>query len=232
MPNVSYKNAMMHFADFLRKLPPLVPEEVRAEMFEMFEELKRLTHTPGEVIEELLFFYGGLIWPYAQAFGTLHEVQSKNMSRNLFLQQASPTLRKHFLLFEASGMGFDDLYSGRGLERFEAKHRNEMGSLFSRIKEATEKYTRQAVLAFERKRYLSHVEKAKQRFEKMQSHAARLRTLQEKYHANQKFVDDIEAHLRSYEEGLALFHRGISEMEMEEAHDHFVGRAFERGKFV
>ena len=87
----------------------------------------------------------------------------------------------------------------------------------------------QVIVLHYEKKYRKKINIFKEELKEMEGHVSELqKLLHDKSYKNLHF--EIKAYVKGYEEGLALFHKGIKKLELANAKKHFAGRLFEQKK--
>jgi hypothetical protein len=226
---LSYSYALLGFKQFVETLPPLVPPELKKEIKEMYNEMIHGGTKCVEVLEELLFHYSKLVWPYKQAFQYFFHSEEQLLAQKIFLKKCSPSLRKKYKSIMLQGVSFFDIYKGRAMHFFDHIHRVEIVGILTDIIEYLRRHVRQIVLGLHEKKYRKKINIFKEELKEMEGHVSELqKLLHDKSYKNLHF--EIKAYVKGYEEGLALFHKGIKKLELANAKKHFAGRLFEQKK--
>jgi len=230
MPYGHATYSLYFFEQFATNLPPLLPEELKGEIQNAYEQLTQNVSLTSEEIDDTLIVLGKRVWPYRQAFLEFYRVEEGHLGEKVFLKKSPVVLRKRYNEFLAHGGSYEDLYKGVSVDFFTSKQRVEIMELLVEIRDFLNKHTRQSVLGLKRKEYTKKIHEFEAIYNKMEDKINVLRDMAEKEAEHPEFFAEIQAHIRSFEEGMCMMHSGVGEMELEQSLEHFHGRKFEKNK--
>ncbi|MFH0857305.1 MAG: hypothetical protein V1848_00995 [Candidatus Magasanikbacteria bacterium] len=230
MPYGHATYTLFFFEQFATNLPPLLPDGVKEEIQNAYEQLTHNVSLTSEEIDDTLIVFGKRVWPYRQAFLEFYRVEEGHLAEKVFLKKAHPVLRKRYNEFLAHGGSYENLYKGISVDFFTSTQRVEIAELLTDIRDFLNRHTRQSVIGLKRKEYLKKIHDFEMVYNKMEEKINVLRDLADKEAEHPEFFAEIQAHIRSFEEGMCLMHTGVGELELEQSLEHFHGRKFEKKK--
>ena len=205
-------------------LPPLVPSEVVRDMGAALEQLQsNFALTLGE-LEDTMISFGRRVWPYLQAFEELYNVYQGELGEKLFIQKATPELRRLLESFRASGASWREFYVGAGAAQAPADERVTLHQIMVDIQCDVRAFAYQAVLHTDRARYERRISEFQNILTDMEHRLDALRELAEMEQEHPQLAAEIREQIRGFEYGLAYLGPQVDYATVCNTHDHFTGR--------
>jgi len=223
MHHPATKHTLDIFKRIYDKLPPLVPDEIKKEMKEKFDEAMEDGELTLEELEDIMITYGKKVWPYIQAFEKIYEVYKHELSEQLFHQRASQSLKEKYDFFKETGGSFHDLHSGAISIFFDHNERSELAALLVDLDNELRQHTYQAVLSHDRDEYEDKIDHYKELLEEAEEHFQALEKLIDSIEYKY-FVEDIKDHLRAFEYSFSFLGPKIAINEIRGIKEYYEGR--------
>lgn len=145
------------FDQFSRRLPPLVPESLKANLMAANERAKTDDTLTVEGVEAELIYFAKQLWPYRRAFLDMYQIEREHMGETFFLQGLPRSLKKKYQSFTMGGGTYRDLRLGRHIDHFTLEERQELYPVFVSVDQQLFDYTRQRAVSIARMDYLAAV---------------------------------------------------------------------------
>jgi len=192
------------FERIYSNLPPLVPDETKKEMEHALEHLKNDTDLSTEETENTLIVFGKKIWPYWKAFNEFVDSFDGQMGEKFFVGKLNNELKQKYKLFKEHGGTYADVYSGGPAFFFGIDERQPMTEALLGADEDLKRYTVQAVLSTDRKKYEDLILDFQTILDDIEKRLDSLRLKADDEQEHPKLADEIRAHVRAFEHGLCL----------------------------
>ena len=215
------------FERIYNNLPPLVPGEIVENMAAAIEQIRsNYSLTLGE-LEDTMIVFGKKVWPYRRAFEELLQVYECQIAEKLFIQKASPAVRRSYEIFKTTGGVWRDLYSGAVAHVFTVEDRPGLHGIIVDVKCAINAFAAQAVVTIDRAKYEAQIEEFKEILSDIELRLQSLRRLADEEQEHPQLAAEIREHIRGFEYGLACLGPRVDYAAVCNAHEHFQGRKLE-----
>lgn len=208
-------------------LPPLLPAEIAHDMGAALEQLRSNFTLTLEELEDTMILFGRRVWPFFQAFEELYNVYQGELGEKLFIQKASPELRRTLESFRQAGGSWREFYLGSGEAQIPSEHRVLMHQIMVDIQCDVRAFAYQAVMHGDRARYEQRIREFQGILADMEHRLDSLRELADMEQEHPQLAAEIRGQIRAFEYGLAYLGPQIDYATVCNTHDHFVGRRTE-----
>lgn len=218
-------NTLNIFKQLYTYLPPLVPDDVRADMKTALEQLEHNPHLTIEELEETMIAFGKKIWAYRKAFHEMVDVYEGNIGETLLKNNLTPELRHTYEAFIAHGGTYRDFISGGALvEFFDADQRATLHEIVLLIRNVVYQHARQAVLTTDRSTYIKKIEEFECVQQEIEAVLTHLRALADAEQEHPELATEIREHVRGFEYGLAALGSSPNLTQVLQSIDYVAGR--------
>ena len=145
------------FAHLRRQAPPLVPDEIIADMDAALEQMRANYDLEIEELEQTIIVFGKRIWPHRKAFAEFLDMTEKRLGESFLIGRVSRGLKKRYEEFKAHGGTVRDLHSGNPASFFSSDARLELCQALIGMSDDVLRHAEQEVLSTERARYEERV---------------------------------------------------------------------------
>lgn len=205
-------------------LPPLLPPDLGRDMSAALEQMQGNFSLTLAELEDTMIAFGRRVWPYAQAFEELYNVYQAELGEKLFIQKATPELRRALQTFREAGGSWREFYVGAGAAQVSAEERVTLHQIIVDIQCDVRAFAYQAVMHADRKRYERRITEFQQILTDMERRLDALRELADMEQEHPQFAAEIRGQIREFEYGLAYLGPQIDYATVCNTHDHFTGR--------
>lgn len=224
MHHPTVKATIEIFERMYRNLPPLVPEQVVADMGVAVDQIRANPDLDVDEIETTMLVFAKKIWAYNQAFQEIVASYDARMGEKLFLQHLTPSLRKKYAAFCEHGHTFADLHSSATINFFFPEDRVELHKILVTISCDVRGLAVQAVLHGEKKKYLDRIQEFEEILYDIDQQLEDLLQLAENEQEHPVLAAEIREHVKGFEHSIALLGPGIDFEAVCNAREHFRGR--------
>ncbi len=217
------------YETILKRIPPLVPRQVKQDLEIELDRLYRAEDVTLHEVERSMAEHGTKLWPYMRAFEEMVEHHEKTMGDKFFMQKATPSLRKKYMLVCDLGGSFGPVCHGTVLDHFDHDDRQELNELLVDLKHDIRRYAMQAVLTHDRKTYEEKIEYYGKMIEEVNGVLALLRGLAEnqpEHHSD--LAQDIQSNIKAIEHSISFLGPRIEIEEIRGMPEYFQGKREER----
>ncbi len=222
--SASIQHTLAIFERTCINLPPLLPQELGRDMSAALEQMQGNFSLTLEELEDTMIAFGRRAWPYLQAFEELYNVYQAELGEKLFIQKATPELRRTLENFRASGGGWREFYVGAGAAQVSTEERVTLHQIIVDIQCDVRAFAYQAVMHADRTRYERRISEFQQILADMERRLDALRELADMEQEHPQFAAEIRGQIRAFEYGLAYLGPQVDYATVCNTHDHFTGR--------
>ncbi len=217
------------YETILHRLPPLVPQNLKQNLEVEIDRLYRTEDISLSEVEQSMVEHGMKLWPYMRAFEEMVEHHEKIMGDKFFIQKASPSLRKKYMLVCELGGGFGPVCRGALPEHFDHAEKQELGELLVDLKHDIRRYAMQAVLTHDRKTYEEKIEYYGKMIEEVNEVLRSLHDLAENQSEDHRdLAQDIKSKITGIEHSIAMLGPRIEIGEIRQMPAYYEGKREER----
>lgn len=217
------------YETILNRIPPLVPQQMKQGLEIELDRLYRTEDITLHEVEKSMAEHGTKLWPYMRAFEEMVEYHQKIMGDKFFIQKATPSLRKKYMLVGELGGSFSQVYHGAVPDHFNHDDRQELNELLVDLKHDIRRYAMQAVLTHDRKTYEEKIEYYGKMIEEVNGVLVSLRGLAENQPEHHRdFAHDIQSKIQAIEHSISFLGPRIEIEEIRGMPEYFQGKREER----
>lgn len=218
-------NTLQIFKQLYDYLPPLVPEDVRADMKEALDQLEHNPHLTLDELEDTMISFGKKIWPYRKAYHEMVDVYEGKIGESMLLQLLPKPIKKKYGEFIAHGGTYRDFVAGgAAVEFFDPEERVELTKVLVSIRAAVHQHARQAALTTDNALYKKKIEEFRNVQSEITAVFDHLHELADAEQEHPELATEIRSHIRGFEYGLAALGPQSSLATMTESIDYFASR--------
>lgn len=218
-------NTLSIFRRLYDYLPPMVPDNVRADMKEALEQLENNPHLTIEELEDTMISFGKKIWPYRKAFYEIVDVYEGKMGETILLNSLSKPIQKKYGEFIAHGGTYRDFIAGStALDFFDADERAYLSETLVNLRSHIYQHARQAAMTTDKNIYIKKIEEFQNVQAEIEAVFEHLHELADAEQEHPELATEIRAHVRGFEYGLAALGPQPSLDQVAESVDYFTGR--------
>lgn len=216
------------FQRLATEVPPLVPEQLRSDVKESYEQASGNVHLEIEELEDIVVSFGKKLWPYREAFLEMYRLSESTVGEKFFEAKLYPELRTPYNQYLDRGHSFTSLYLGRDMEEFTAEQRQELCELMVALKHELWDYTVQRVLGVDKEKYQEKIAEFTDVQRTIQKELDKLHQMAEAEEDHPELAMEMKEHIRGFEHGMALLGPKLDHSAVCEVVPHFEGRRKER----
>mgnify|MGYP007094905229 CR=1 FL=1 len=224
MNNSTAKHTVDIFEIMYKRLPPLVPEEVKKEFDHALDHLHNDVTITSEDVEDIVIALGKKIWPYWKAFGEFLDMYQGKLGEKFLLGHLQPSLKNKYKEMKEHGATYHDLRSGGSLDYFESEEKVILNESMVDVDTDIRLHASQAVLSLDRKKYEDLIIDFQTILDDIEKRLETFRILAEDEEEHPRLADEIRAQVRSFEFGLCLLGPNTQHIQVLEAEDYFIER--------
>lgn len=226
--SIMSKHTISIFKRMSEKLPPLLPEETRAELRRALERLEGNLAAASEEVDNIVIALGKMVWPHWKAFNRFLEEYHGKLGEKFLLGKLSPALKQRYHELKERGVAYSDLRSGGPLAFFTSEEREIFAPLFVEIDREIRCHAEQAVLTGERRRYEELAADFQNILDEIEKRLDDLRLVADSEAENSALAEEIRSQVRAFEYGMCLLGPAVQPMAVLNAVDYFVERKLEK----
>ncbi|MBU0661288.1 hypothetical protein KKG22_03875 [Patescibacteria group bacterium] len=213
------------FKQLVDHMPPLVPDELVADVQSAYEQAANNMTLSVEALEETMIVFGKKLWPYREAFFEFYRIYEGELGERFLLQKLHGVSKKHVQEFFASGGTFRSFYRGADLHTvLTPEDRQQLCEQLVGVDKDLWNYTVQRLLSTEEVAYQKKIEEFTLLFADMEQLVSGLHAMAEDEQEHPELAGEIREHIRSFEYGVSLLGPKMSYEALCEAPIHFIGR--------
>jgi len=224
MHHPQVKHTIDIFEQVYRRLPPLVPPEVKDEMAHALEHLHNDFTIEAPEVENVIIALGKKIWPYWKAYVEFYDLYQGKLGEKFLLVKLEPNLKNRYKEFKEHGGDYHDLHSGAPLSYFNSDERLKLTQRIVEVDNDVHQYVRQAVISSEANKYQELIIEFSEILENMEKRLDTLRQMAEDEEEHPRLAEEIRAHVRSFEFGLCLLGPHTNSQDVFAAEEFFTER--------
>ena len=230
--NMTHSPSVRHTLWIFERLrgdaPPLVPIEISADLDQALEQIRSNFDLTLEELEGTFIVFGKKLWPYRKAFEEFLDVSEARLGEKFLLSEFARGLKQRYEEFKAHGGGLRDLHTGSPASFFTVPERNELCGALVEMNHEIRKYTAQAVLTTERRRYEQRIVEFQIILDDIEKRLDTLRRMADDEQEHPELASEIRAQIRAFEYGLCLLGPEHRYEAVCLAEEHFAGRREEK----
>lgn len=224
MNNSQAKHTIDIFERMYKKMPPLVPKEIKKEFDHALDHLHDDITVTTEDVEDIVIALGKKIWPYWKAFGEFLDMYQGKLGEKFLLGKLSPDLKNKYKEIKEHGATYRDLRTGSPLSYFESEERLILTEGLVEVDGDIRLHTEQAVLSLDRKKYEDLILDFQTILDDIEKRLETFRTMAEDEEGHPRLADEIRDQVRSFEFGLCLLGPNTEHHQVLNAADYFEER--------
>jgi len=228
MHNPSIKHTLDIFEQFTQKIPPLVPDTLKADVKQAFEQMKHNYDLSLEELEKTVVVFGKKLWPYRKAFEEFFNIYESKFGEKFLIGTMSASLKKRFNEFKEYGGTYRDLHTGNPAVFFSSEERVVLCRDVIGVNEDIRKHTVQAVLATDRARYEKRIVEFQIILDDIEKRLDSLRMMADDEQEHPELASEIREQILSFEYGLCLLGPPHHYDAICNAEGHYSGRKIEK----
>ena len=228
MHNPSIKHTLNVFSHLIKKLPPLVDKNIKADCRRAYEQISQNYDLGLAEFEKTIIIFGKKLWPYRRAFEEFFNLYESKFGEKFLIGKLAPALKKRYKEFREYGGAFRDLHSGNPALFFSPVERVEICRSLMSVNDDIIQYTAQAVLTSDRVAYEKRIVEFQVILDDIEKRLDSLRLMADDEQEHPELAAEIRQQVLSFEYGLCLLGPPHHYAAICQAEDHFVGRRKEK----
>lgn len=198
------KHTTAIFERIYKNLPPLVPEEVKKEMQHALEHFQTDFTVTLDEIDDTIIIFGKQIWAYWKAFQEILDMHEGKLGDDFLLGKLPHELKSRYKQFKEHGGTYFDIYSGSPAAFFTPEERQELTICLIEVDKELRKYTTQAVLTTDRKKYEDLIIDFQTIMDDIEKRLNSLRLVADDEQEHPQLAEEIRSQIKGFEYGLCL----------------------------
>lgn len=227
-----HKPAVQHtldiFARLTREIPPLVPNIIKEDIKQAFEQMSHNYDLSLEELEKTVIVFGKKLWPYRKAFEEFFDIYESKFGEKFLLGTLSVELKKRYKEFKEYGGEFRDLHTGNPAAFFSSKERVVLCDSLIKVNDDIGAHTAQAVVTTDRINYEKKVVQFQIILDDIEKRLDSLRLMADDEQGHPELAKEIRQQVLSFEYGLCLLGPPHHFDAICNAEEHFMGRKQEK----
>lgn len=223
-------NLLQHFYDHA---PPLLPREIKADLWQALDHLKNDADATVDHVEHTLLVFGKKLWPYRRAFDDIVEQVEKRRSDEFFAAHIGqhPELSLWFKELQSSGTSAHEFFMGQNhhVGGLTAEQRSSLCQAIVETKRDIRGAAAVAVAGPDKQKYQKKVIEYQLLSESITKQIDKLRALADAEQQHPQLASELRAKIEHFERGLSHLapHADFTDVCMQYEQVH--GRAAELG---
>ncbi len=224
MRNPLIKHTLDIFSHLVKQMPPLVPEDIKEDAKQAYEQMKSNFDLEVEELEKTIIVFGKKLWPYRRAFEEFFNVYENDMGEKFLIGKLEPKLKRKYKEFLEYGGTFRDLHTGNPALFFDTEERVQMCEALVDVNGEIARYTAQAVLSSDRVKYEKRIVEFQVILDDIEKRLNTLLMMADDEQEHPELAAEIRQQVLSFEYGLCLLGPPHHYDAICQTEEHFVGR--------